>query len=162
MTPTRSTPSLQEIREDLSEVLPITPGEIYPPYLNAISDNQKVEMALCALRRKIKSKDRKMALISAYFLGKIFAEAGSSTREYQLKSQVTEHYTVMAESTYLLFEDIPEQILRTKVLTVQHVRKLHRPTIRQLAAEVRTFLFVGTQGLTGEDCYGGTSPQPQP
>jgi hypothetical protein len=162
MTTSHPTLSLPEIREDLSEILPIAPGELYPPYLDTDSDDQKVVMALCALRRKIKAKERKMALINAYFLGKVFAEAESSRREYQLKSQVSEHYTVMADSTYMLFEENPQQILRTKILTVQHIKKLHRPTIRQLVAEVRTFLFVGTQSLAEENCYDGTSPQPQP
>ena len=162
MTTSCQTLSLQEIRADLSEILPIAPGELYPPYMDTLSDDQKVVIALCALRRKIKAKERKMALINAYFLGKVFAEAGSSRLEYQLKSQVTEYYSVMADNTYMLFEENPQQILRTKVLTVQHIKKLHKPTIRQLAAEMRSFLFVGTQSLEGEDCYGGTSPQPQP
>ena len=105
-----STLQYDQIKDELLETFPIAPGELYPLYSDEMANKEKITVAYQALKRSIRSKDRKMALISAYFIGRILAETKNTTEEYRLKSLLTRHYVALAEKTYLLFKANPPQI----------------------------------------------------
>src|SRR3954463_7941915 len=92
-----------------------------------------------------------MSLIHAYFLGKFLEDNNNEDSEY--KRKMTMHYLVMSRNTYDLFEEYSEQILRTKILSIQRIKTLKRNEILDLRRKLLEF-FVGTQILRGEDCYG--------
>ena len=145
----------QQIKDDLLSSSPLNPGEVYPPFQHTDTPHQKIQVALRSLRRNIKEKQRKAALLNAFFIGQVLYEAGTSTEEFKLKKALTRHYQAMAENTFLLFELNPQQILRTAKLQVQDIRKMKKPFIYQVLEEVRSEIFlVGTRNLVEEDCYG--------
>ena len=140
----------------LADVECLTPEkviEIIPPYIDGMSDQQKLESLKPSLRRAIKTRQRKLALINAYYLGKLFEEMPSGKDKETLRSSITDHYYVMGRSTYDLFEGFPEQIYRTSYLMVQIIRKMHRPRVLRYRQKLLEH-FVGTQSLVGEDCHG--------
>ena len=148
------------IKNELREILPLDPGEIYPPFHETEKPETKITTALKALRRNIREKHRKNALINAYFIGQTLALAETSTEEYKLKKRLSTHYLVMSEKVYLLFETNPQQILRTQELKVQDLKTISKPTIRQLLSDLQDeIFFVGTQNLVEEDCYEEAQPQ---
>jgi hypothetical protein len=143
--------NLQQIEDDLLEVLPENPGELIIPYELTDTLEQKFKTLYRSLRRSRRLKNRQMSLIHAYFLGKFLEENDDEDNKYEGK--MTTHYLVMSRNTYDLFEEYPEQILRTKSLTVQRIKTLKRTEILDLRRKLLEF-FVGTQILRGGDCYG--------
>ncbi|GBB84308.1 hypothetical protein RclHR1_10920003 [Rhizophagus clarus] len=68
-----------------------------------------------------------------------------------MKRRLTKHYLTMTEYTFDLFEPNPSQILRTKYLNIQDIRKMKRQEILVL----RSYLnedFAGAQNLGEESC----------
>jgi hypothetical protein len=141
--------NIQQIEDDLLEVLPENPGELITPYELTHTPEQKFQILYRSLRRSIQLKNRQMSLNYAYFLGKFLNE----DRDEKYEKKMTTHYLVMSRNTYDLFEEYPEQILRTKCVTVQRIKALKRPEILTLRIKILE-LFVGTQILSGGDCYG--------
>jgi hypothetical protein len=141
--------NIQQIEDDLLEVLPENMGELITPYELTDTPDQKFKILYRSLRRSIQLKNRQMSLMNAYFLGKLLDEEGDKTYERKM----TTHYLVMSKNTYDLFEQYPEQILRTKMLTVQRIKVMKRSEILNLRNKILEF-FVGTQILRGGDCYG--------
>ena len=134
--------------------------EIMPPYIDEMSDKQKLESLKPSLRRAIKIRQRKLALINAYYLGKLFEEMPSGKDKETLRSSISEHYYTMGRFTYDLFEGFPEQIYRTSYLTVQIIRKMRRFKVLQYRQRLLEH-FVGTQNLVGEDCHGDNHETPE-
>ena len=134
----------EQIKAELLEISPLDP-KIYPPFRYEDTEKQKIIATLHALRKSIKRKDRLLPILNAYYLGKILDDALTSTEEYKLKKELTLHYITMATNVYLLFENDPQQIMRTKRITVQDIKKLKKPKIRQFKSEVQEELFlIGT------------------
>ena len=103
------------------------------------------------LRCSIQLKNRILSLVNAYFVGKILAEIESTSEKFRMKRKLTKHYSTMTEYTFDLFEPNPSQIMRTKYLNVQDVRKMKRQEILVL----RSYLnqdFAGAQNLGEESC----------
>jgi hypothetical protein len=83
------------------------------------------------------------ALVNAYFLGKFFHSLETQERK-NYRAQVTPHYLVIADLTYDLFELRPLQILRTRNLSVQQIRRLKRRVITALREDLEDY-FAGAQ-----------------
>jgi len=141
--------NLHQIEQDITVQLPIFVGELLPPYSNGMTEDQKFLSSKKALKRSISLKNRQLSLINAYFLGQLL-QLGISEKN---RNKLTNHYHVIARYTYDIFEEYPNQILRTKELDVQRIRQLKRPEVSRLR-DVLIGFFVGTQTLEGEDCHG--------
>ena len=141
--------NIQQIEDDLLEVLPEHPGELIIPYELTDTLERKFRILNRSLKRSIRLKNRQMSLIYAYFLGKLLEEENG--KDY--KKEITTHYEVMCRNTYDLFEEYPEQMLQTKLITVQKIKALKKGEILNFRRKILE-LFVGTQILRGGDCYG--------
>ena len=132
---------VSRILADLQEQTPYDVEFPEAPYPSNITLDEKFNCAYRNLRRSIKLKSRTLSLINAYYLGKLLSNVESS----QLKQRLSKHYATIAEYTFDLFEFYPEQILKTKWISVQDIRKLKRSTLLDLRNEL--VIFVGTQNL---------------
>ena len=143
--------NLTQIEEDTTSLLPAFVGELIPPYSEEMTDDRKFQSLKKALKRSISLKNRQLSLINAYFLGQ-FLQLETSDR---YRNKISNHYYVMAKYTYDIFEEYPDQILRTKELTVQRIRQLRRSEISHLRDVLMDF-FVGTRILEGRIVTGGS------
>jgi hypothetical protein len=143
--------NLTQIEEDITSLLPAFVGELIPPYSEEMTDDRKFQSLKKALKRSISLKNRQLSLINAYFLGQ-FLQLETSDR---YRNKISNHYYVMAKYTYDIFEEYPDQILRTKELTVQRIRQLRRSEISHLRDVLMDF-FVGTRILEGRIVTGGS------
>jgi hypothetical protein len=141
----------QNFINDLQELNPIEVDPLIPPYQDEASLEKQVLRTFNCLRRSIKLRSRILSLINAYFLGKIFAGVESSTQRFLLKRNLTKHYQTMVENTFDLFEFNPSQILRTKYLNVQDLRKMKCAEILYLR-DCLLDPFAGAQSLEEESC----------
>ena len=137
---------------DLECSTPTRTIEIIPPYIDGMSERQKLGSLKLALKRAIKVKNQKLGLINAYFLGKLFAELEGKDKE-TLRTQVSAYYYDMGRNTYDLFEGFPKQIYRTSYITVRIIMKMRRSKLLQYRQTLLNH-FVGTQNLVEEDCHG--------
>ena len=134
--------------------------EIIPPYIEEMNAQQKLESLEPSLRRAIKIKQQKLALINAYYIGKLFNDIVSGKEKETLRTRISHHYYEMGRNTYDLFEGFPEQIYRTSYLTVQIIRKMRRSKVLLYRQKLLEH-FVGTQSLVGEDCHGDDHKTPE-
>ena len=138
-------------KEDLQGTCPIEAEMLIPPYTEEMDREQQMKIAYVNLQRAIRLKSRILALINAYFLGKILASIESTTDRFLMKKKLTKHYQTMAENTYDLFEYNPSQILQTRLITVQAIRAMKRSKILELR-ELTLETFAGAQNLEEESC----------
>ena len=135
---------VSRILADLQEQLPYDVTFPEAPYSADITLEEKLNCAYRNLKRSIRLKSRTLSLINTYYLGKILC----SVESLQLKQRISKHYVTIAEYTFDLFEGCPEQILRTKWISIQDIRRLKRSILLDLRNEL--IIFVGTQSL-GEE-----------
>ena len=79
--------------ENLNETSPeeITPS--IPPFSTEMDIQKKVQMAYRMLLRATRMKDRTLALINAFYLGKLLeTETSSPAQRSLLKGQITKYY----------------------------------------------------------------------
>ncbi|GBC00094.1 hypothetical protein RclHR1_37430002 [Rhizophagus clarus] len=136
---------------DLQETHPLEIRPMIPPYLEDMDIEEKFLKSYMQLQRSIQLKNRILSLVNAYFIGKILTEIESTSERFRMKRRLTKHYLTMTEYTFNLFEPNPSQILRTKYLNVQDIRKMKRQEILVL----RSYLnkdFAGAQNLGEESC----------
>src|SRR3954471_16213768 len=86
--------TVEEIQTELLEIFSTNAGPLIPPYEEGQGNKQKLKLAYQSLRRSIKRKDRLTALVNAYFLGKVLNETEGPKQKYQLKRELTSHYTL--------------------------------------------------------------------
>ena len=144
--------NIEEIEQDILGVHPEDTERLIPPYDRNDDEQRKFDKAHRALRRSIQLKMRLFSMINAFYLGKILNDCEDLANRSKYRKGLSKHYLAIADYTFDLFEQYPEQILATKTLDVQQIRKLKRPNILQLREKLFEF-FVGTQILVGEDCY---------
>jgi len=77
LSPEMSLLTIEEVIQDLCEVSSSPSVTMMPSYNESDTLEEKVQKSFQALRRTIKLKNRKEALINAYFLGLLFNNAVS-------------------------------------------------------------------------------------
>ena len=92
-----------------------------------------------------------MSLINAFYLGKLLDEIDDRTLLRRYSNKLTEHFYRISRNTYELFKDSPGRIVKTKIITVQRIRRLKRPELDYIQGELFEFL-VGAQNLEEENC----------
>jgi hypothetical protein len=120
------------IQEELQAELPFEVGDLQPPFATDIPFNDKFKITYRELQRTIRLKNRLLSLINAYYLGKLLNELETTTKRFQYKRKLSNHYARMSENVFDIFEHKPTKILVTSTLTVQTIRKISRPQILQL------------------------------
>ena len=126
-------------------------GSLMPPYKDKASLEKKLEISYHCLQRSIRLKSRILSLENAYYIGKLLNEEESYTQRFLLKKNLTKHYQTMVENVYDLFEFNPTQILHTKYLNVQDIRRMKRSEVLYLR-DCLINSFAGAQSLVEESC----------
>ena len=153
--------NFEAILSDITTRLLLADSTLYPPYLDTMTKDEKFKALIEELSRAIQLKNRKGALINAYFLGKFFNDLEESIQKSEYRRKVTAHYYRIAQSTFDLFEVAPEQIMHTQILTVQVIKRLHRNDLLDLRYRLLNY-FVGTQILVDESCHGENGDESNP
>ncbi|GET04159.1 hypothetical protein GLOIN_2v1884596 [Rhizophagus clarus] len=136
---------------DLQETHSLKIGSMIPPYSEDMNIEEKFLKSYMQLQHSIQLKNRILSLVNAYFVGKILVEIETTSERFRMKRKLTKHYLTMTEYTFDLFEPNPSQILRTKYLNVQDIKKMKRQEILVL----RSYLnkdFAGVQNLGEKSC----------
>src|SRR5688572_29536725 len=78
-----------------------------------------------------KRKNRKQMLLYMFYLGEIFELDENPNRDFKKHKYTSMYYLRNAIKTYQLFQySGPEQIYRTKHITITHIQNLHIDKIR--------------------------------
>ena len=88
--------------------------------------NLKTKMKIFAMLRLIKQalrmKNRRLALAYSFYLGQMID--GDDVFRYVAKRELSSYYYIAAIRIYYIFEMCPEQIMRTRRMTLKNVRDL--------------------------------------
>ena len=117
------------IEQDLKETEPQDIDFPPAPYSDTNTLEEKVLIAYHCLQRSLRLKSRTLSLVNAYFIGKAINQEIDVYRKQALRRKLTHHYRIMVDNVYDLFEVNPLQMLRTKFVTVQEIRKMKRAQI---------------------------------
>ena len=89
-----------------------------------MSEQQKFTTIYGNLKRALKLKSRMLALINAYLLGQFMNDLLVDSKQIIYQQQMTRHYSQLSKLTYDVFEPCPEQILKTKIISVATIKDL--------------------------------------
>ena len=123
---------MENYKKEIEEISLLGTGKLIPPYQESQSIDEKILATQIALRKTIRNKDRLMALINAYYLGRLINESESTSVRYQRKRKINTSYCIMSEYTYDIFEMDPSQLLGTSNINVQGIKKLKRSQVLAL------------------------------
>ena len=112
-----------KILKDIRRVTPVDPVIIPDPYDSKLTFKNNVEREYHCLLRSIRSKNRIISLVNAYYLGKMTEERANTRERTISKRIITKHYADLCRRIFLLFEPLGvEQIYRTKDFKVSYMR----------------------------------------
>ncbi|CAB5217570.1 unnamed protein product [Rhizophagus irregularis] len=126
---------LEDIQQTTSEEINFPP----PPYMEEEDFQVKFSATLRSVTKSIRLKDTQLAMINSFYLGQLLDQLPTSSERLKYKHKMSLHYATIVEKTFDIFEFFPEQILRTKKLDVQVIRKITRPQIRRLRNNLLIF-----------------------
>lgn len=126
---------LVDVQQTASEEINFPP----PPYLEEENFQVKFSATLKSVTKAIRLKDTQLAMINSFYLGQLLDQLSTPSERLKYKHKMSLHYATIVEKTFDIFEFFPEQILRTKQLDVQTIRKITRPQIRRLRNELLIF-----------------------
>jgi hypothetical protein len=114
-------------------------NSLIPPYNDDLADNLKFLSLYKNLRRAVKLKARLESLRYAFFLGQFMDSLLTNAEKTLYRQQLTRHYESLASKVFDLFEPQPNQILKTKFISVITIRSLKRDEIVYLRNELISF-----------------------
>ncbi|GET64372.1 uncharacterized protein OCT59_011649 [Rhizophagus irregularis] len=126
---------LEDIQQTTSEEINFPP----PPYMEEEDFQVKFSATLRSVTKSIRLKDTRLAMINSFYLGQLLDQLPTPSERLKYKHKMSLHYATIVEKTFDIFEFFPEQILRTKKLDVQVIRKITRPQIRRLRNNLLIF-----------------------
>src|SRR5215211_7163940 len=94
------------ILKDLQRVTPVNPIIIPDPYDPTLSIKENVEREYHRLLRSIRSRNRIISLVNAYYLGKITETYANTVERSVAKKILTRHYADVCKRVFLLFEPL--------------------------------------------------------
>jgi len=104
------------------------------PYADDQDEKVKIQLLnLCILRAQ-KLKQRKFALVYAYYLGQCIEMKELSKKD--IRKIISEYFYIIAVRTFYLFEFNPEQIFNTRKTTCNMIRKLKQEEFSRLIMEI--------------------------
>ena len=144
----------EQLKEELTQTLLLESDILLPPYTESDAMENKLNKTHRVLIRSIRTKNRKIALTNAYFLGLLLSESTDITRKF--KKENSKHYQRIAESVFDIFEFNPSHILTTVSLNVQMIGKLKRNQVLQLQEVIQDLklnsLLDRARNLEKESC----------
>ena len=111
----------QNILDDLKRTTPLDPVVFNDPYNPDQDVRSNVRRIYHQLLRTVRSRDRILSLVNAYYLGKIMEVHTDTSERTMAKAMITPHYFRSTRKLFLLFEPLGvEQIYRTKTIKIAH------------------------------------------
>lgn len=104
------------------------------PYTSEMDCLTKIQVTYRCLLRAQRFKQRKSALVFAYFIGQLIETKELSKR--QVRRIITEHFYVISVRTYYIFEVKPTQIYSTERTTINTIMYLKQSEVRKLVLEL--------------------------
>ena len=133
----------QLIIEDLRRHEPATPYISPPLYQSTDTPTDKLQKLLLQLRRAKSMNNRSEMLLVSYYIGQLLETLEPSDRTQSLRFLTLYHQRV-AVKVYYIFELLgPEQILRTRYMTLARIDRLNHSDYEDLVNEAAT--IAGTQ-----------------
>ena len=120
------------ISDEIKDNFKTTAIVIPPPYNENMELEEKFSIVYRELQRKTRVKNRILALMNAFYLGKLLDEISERSILSRYQNRVTSHFLCFSRNTFEIFKDFPEQIGETSTITVQMLRKLKRNEISRI------------------------------
>ena len=120
------------ISDEIKDNFKSTAIVIPPPYNENMELEEKFSIVYRELQRKTRVKNRILALMNAFYLGKLLDEIPERSILSRYQNRVTSHFLRLSRNTFEIFKDFPEQIGETSTITVQMLRKLKRNEISRI------------------------------
>ena len=120
------------ISDEIKDNFKTTAIVIPPPYNENMELEEKFSIVYKELQRKTRVKNRILALMNAFYLGKLLDEIPERSILSRYQNRVTSHFLRLSRNTFEIFKDFPEQIGETSTITVQMLRKLKRNEISRI------------------------------
>jgi hypothetical protein len=120
------------ISDEIKDNFKTTAIVIPPPYNENMELEEKFSIVYRELQRKTRVKNRILALMNAFYLGKLLDEIPERSILSRYQNRVTSHFLRLSRNTFEIFKDFPEQIGETSTITVQMLRKLKRNEISRI------------------------------
>ena len=120
------------ISDEIKDNFKSTAIVIPPSYNENMELEEKFSIVYRELQRKTRVKNRILALMNAFYLGKLLDEIPERSILSRYQNRVTSHFLRLSRNTYEIFKDFPEQIGETSTITVQMLRKLKRNEISRI------------------------------
>ena len=116
------TNNFDDIFDDLWEALPEVVDLMPPLNLDGLDSTMKVYAMMRLIKRALRVKNRKLALMNAFYLGRMIEE--DDIVRAIARRKLTIYYFTAAIRTYYIFEECPEQIFRTRNTTLKKIKDL--------------------------------------
>ena len=120
------------ISDEIKDNFKTTAIVIPPPYNENMELEEKFSIVYRELQRKTRVKNRILALMNAFYLGKLLDEIPERSILSRYQNRVTSHFLRLSRNTFEIFKDFSEQIGETSTITVQMLRKLKRNEISRI------------------------------
>ena len=134
---------LQLLVDDLRQQEPRNPYITPPLYQPSETHLNKIRQLSLQMRRAKSMRNRTEMLLISYYIGQILETLNSSNRTQCIRI-LTPYHQRVAVRVYYIFELLgPEQIFRTRSMTLAKIDKLNHPAYENLVNEAVT--IAGTQ-----------------
>src|SRR5215211_3447552 len=114
--------NFDDIFDDLWEALPEVVDLMPPLNLDGLDSTMKVYAMMRLIKRALCVKNRKLALMNAFYLGRMIEE--DDIVRAIARRKLTIYYFTAAIRTYYIFEECSEQIFRTRNTTLKKIKDL--------------------------------------
>ena len=132
------------ISDEIKDNFKLTAIVIPPPYNENMELEEKFSIVYRELQRKTRVKNRILALMNAFYLGKLLDEIPERSILSRYQNRVTSHFLRLSRNTFKNFKDFPEQIGETSTITVQMLRKLKRNEISRIISNNENIIINST------------------
>jgi hypothetical protein len=129
------------ISDEIKDNFKTTAIVIPPPYNENMELEEKFSIVYRELQRKTRIKNRILALMNAFYLGKLLDEIPERSILSRYQNRVTSHFLRLSRNTFEIFKDFPEQIGETSTITVQMLRKLKRNEISRIISNNKNLII---------------------
>ena len=122
--------------DDLKRKTPENPVILENSYNENLTIERNVQQIYRHLLRSIRTGDRILSLVNAYYIGEILEVTALPHERTSIKRILTPHYVEIIRHLYNVYEPLGvEQLYRTKDLKIAHFRKISKPNINRLREE---------------------------
>ena len=129
------------ISDEIKDNFKTTAIVIPPPYNENMELEEKFSIVYRELQRKTRVKNRILALMNAFYLGKLLDEIPERSILSRYQNRVTSHFLRLSRNTFEIFKDFPEQIGETSTITIQMLRKLKRNEISRIISNNKNIII---------------------